>query len=116
MVNDFVTDLQNQSEPEQEDCSSGIVPASNERAESSADEQEILVPVLTSMRKLLFQNYRLTLYSYLNRSLRNGSLDSIVGFRAVNKVIDRHVCSFGNPAFWRVDRESMRSIRKHQRL
>ena len=106
MVNDFVTDLQNQSEPEQEDCSSGIVPVSNEGTESAVDEREILVPVLTSMRKLLFQNYRLTLYSYLNRSLRNGSLESIVGFRVVNKVIDRHVCSFGNPVFWRVDRET----------
>ena len=31
MVNDFVTDLQNQSEPEQEDCSSGIVPDVTER-------------------------------------------------------------------------------------
>ena len=106
MVNDFVTDLQNQSEPEQEDCSSGIVPVSNEGTESAVDEREILVPVLTSMRKLLFQNYRLTLYSYLNRSLRNGSLESIVGFRVVNKVIDRHVCSVGNPVFWRVDRET----------
>lgn len=106
MENDFVTDLQNQKEPEQEDCSSGIVPVGNEKTESPVDEQEIQVPVLTSMRKFLFQNYRLTLYSYLNRSLRNGSLESIVGFRVVNKVIDRHVCSFGNPVFWRVDRET----------
>lgn len=116
METDFVTDLQNLKEPEQEDCSSGIVPVGNEKTESPVYEQEIQVPVLTSMRKFLFQNYRLTLYSYLNRSLRNGSLESIAGFRVVNKVIDRHVCSFGNPVFWRVDRESMRSIRKHQRL
>lgn len=58
------------------------------------------------MRKFLFQNYRLTLYSYLNRGLRNGSLESIVGFRVVNKAIDRYVCNFGNPVFWRVDRET----------
>ena len=106
MENNFVTDLQDQKEPEQEDCSSGIVPVSNETAESPVNEREILVPVLTSMRKILFHNYRLMLYSYLNRSLRNGSLESIVGFRFVNKVIDRHACNFGNPTFWRVNRET----------
>ena len=89
METDFVTDLQNQREPEQEDSSSGIVPVSNETAESPVNEQEIQVPVLTSMRKFLFQNYRLTLYSYLNRSLRNGSLKSIVGFHFANKVMPK---------------------------
>jgi hypothetical protein len=49
MENDFVTDLHNQREPEQEDCSTGIVPLSNEWAESPVDEQEIIVPFLTSM-------------------------------------------------------------------
>ena len=43
MENDFVTDLYNQREPEQEDCSTGIVPVSNEWTESLVGEQKIIV-------------------------------------------------------------------------
>lgn len=106
MEKDYVTYLQHSGEPEQENCSTGIVPS--ECAESAEDSkgQEILVPVLISMSKYLFQHYRLTMYSYLNRSLKNGSLDSTVGFHVKNRIIDRHVCSFNNPTFWRVKRDT----------
>ena len=43
MENSFVTDLQNQREPKQEDCSSGIVPVRRGKVESPIDEREILV-------------------------------------------------------------------------
>ena len=70
MANDFVAGLQYGDEPEQEDCSTGIVPSDCTAASSKDSKaQEILVPVLTSMSKYLFQHYRLTLYSYLNRSI-----------------------------------------------
>lgn len=59
MEQDYVTYLQHSGEPEQEDCSTGIVPS--ECAETAEDSkgQEILVPILTSMSKYLFQHYRL---------------------------------------------------------
>ena len=99
MGNDDVMYLQHGGEPEQEDCSTGIVPSNCAEETKDNNEQKLLVPVLTSMSKYLFQYYRLTMYSYLNRSLKNGNLGSIVGFHVQNRVIDRHVCSFGNPTF-----------------
>ncbi len=108
MMNDYVAGLHDQEEPEQIDCSSGIVPAGSivEETGECKEEQEILVPVLTSMTSFFFKHYRLIMYSYLNRCLKNGTLDGTVGFHVLNKAIDRHVCSFGNPQYWRVDRET----------
>ena len=107
MEKDYVTYLQENGEPEQENCSSGLLPVDC-ATESYEDgkTQEILVPVLTSMSKYLFKNYRLTMYCFLNRSLKSGNLESIVGFRIKNRVIDRNVCSFGHPTFWRANRET----------
>ena len=108
MTNDYVAGLHDQEEPEQIDCSSGVVPAVSIAGETgeSKEEQEILVPVLTSMTSFFFKHYRLTMYSYLNRCLKNGTLEGTVGFHVLNKAIDRHVCSFGNPQYWRVDRQT----------
>lgn len=108
MTSDYVAGLHDQEEPEQIDCSSGVVPTGSITGETdeSKEEQEILVPVLTSMTSFFFKHYRLTMYSYLNRCLKNGTLDGMVGFHVLNKAIDRHVCSFGNPQYWRVDRET----------
>ena len=108
MTSDYVAGLHDQEESEQIDCSSGVVPADSIAGETgeSKEEQEILVPVLTSMTSFFFKHYRLTMYSYLNRCLKNGTLDGKVGFHVLNQAIDRHVCSFGNPQYWRVDRET----------
>ena len=51
MTNDYVAGLHDQEEPEQIDCSSGVVLTGSIARETgeSKEEQEILVPVLTSM-------------------------------------------------------------------
>lgn len=93
MTSDYVAGLHDQEEPEQIDCSSGIVPAGSIVGETGEckEEQEILVPVLTSMASFFFKRYRLTMYSYLNRCLKNGTLEGAVGFHVLNRAIDRHV-------------------------
>ncbi len=106
MADDYIANLQYCGEPEQEDCSVGIIPSDCTEAAEDSKGQVILEPVLTSMLKYLFQHYRLTLYSYLNRSLKNGNLESVVGFHVRNRVIDRQICNFSNPTFWRVSREA----------
>ena len=54
--------------------------------------------------KVLFERYRLQMYSYLNRSLHSGQLESIIGFPFANQVITRDVCAFRSVNYWRIDR------------
>ena len=64
----------------------------------------MIVPVVLSMTSYLFSHYRLQMYTYLNRSLRNGMLRRIVGFSFTNRTINREVCDFPGANFWRMDR------------
>lgn len=73
--------LKDLEEPIQEDCSSDAIPY---RTTDMEGKKKVLVPELISMTKVLFDNYRLPLYSYLNRCLRNGNL--LVFDRAVGEV------------------------------
>ena len=89
--------------PIREDCSSDAVPHG---ATDMAGKKKVLVPELLSITKVLFDNYRLPLYSYLNRCLKNGVLSSVVGCRVFNDRIRRDVCDFPRVTYWRIDRES----------
>ena len=94
----------NAQEPCQEDCSNGIIPA-EVGTETEDGKRRILVPELTSMTKFLFQQYRLFMFSFLNKCLRNGQLARIVGFRFANRILNRESCSFGSVSYWKLDRE-----------
>ena len=61
------------------------------------------VPVVQSMTRYLFAHYRLSMYSFLNNSLRSGQLEKIVGFSFTNRKINREVCTFRGVNFWRID-------------
>ena len=87
-------------QPDIENCSNGIAPQPNAAAES----RKMTVPVVVSMTKFLFDHYRLSMYSYLNNSLRSGRLESIVGFAFTNRTINREVCTFRGVNYWRMDR------------
>lgn len=89
-------------EPEVEDCSSMLAPDTTEPGEG---KKKVIVPDPVSMTKFLFSNYRLTLYTYLNKCCRNGTLANLVGARIRNKVINHEICSFPDVKFWRIDRE-----------
>ncbi len=93
--------------PDTEDCSTDTLPLSAGQANG---KRKILVPELTSMTKYLFDptlgDQRLTLYSYLNKLLRNDRLSSIVGYKVMNRVINREACSFTGVSFWKIDREN----------
>ncbi len=99
--------------PESEDCSSSEVPPLKV---SKENPKSILLPDLVSMWKYLltrkFANQRLNLYSYLNRILRNGRLSSIVGFRVLNRTINKAACNLANATFWKDDRERFLSMVK----
>lgn len=88
-------------QPDVEDCSNGTIP---DKAEPMEGKKKILVPVLTTMSKYLFDHYRLTMYTYVNRLLRDGRLSQIVGARVLNRVINKEVLSFPRVSFWRIDR------------
>lgn len=68
--------------PIQEDCASEFVPPGTTDMEG---KKKVLVPGLITMTKYLFGNYRLPMYSYINRCLRNGELSWIVGFKPLNE-------------------------------
>ena len=89
--------------PIQEDCSSDIVPAGTKDMEG---KKKVLVPELITMTKVLFDRYRLAMYSYLNRCLRNGTLASMVGSRVTTRIINHTICSFPGVTYWRIDREN----------
>ncbi len=65
-------------QPEAEECGNGAIPY---KAEPMDGQKTVLVPVLMTMNKYLFDNYRLPMYSYMNRLLRKGTLSEIVGAR-----------------------------------
>lgn len=90
--------------PVEADCSSDLVPA----VDKKTTKVKVLADGIT-MTKYLFDHYRLSLYSFLNRSLRDGSLSSAVGFHVMNRVINREVCNFpmGGVSFWKIDRKNI---------
>ena len=90
-------------QPDQEDCSIDIAP---ETSKTKNGKRKVVVPEVISMTKYLFDNYRLSMYSYLNRCLRNGTLSDTIGARILNKVINRETLSFPHVTFWKIDREN----------
>lgn len=93
---------QPECEPLELDCSSDLVPAhSGHKATVMADGN--------TMTRYLFDHYRLAMYSYLNRALRDGTLSGMVGFKILEKVINRNVCQFpmGGVSFWKIDRKNI---------
>ena len=91
------------AQPEVENCSNGIAPQPNTLAGGA---RKMKVPVVQSMTRYLFAHYRLSMYSFLNNSLRSGQLEKIVGFSFTNRKINREVCTFRGVNFWRIDRRN----------
>ena len=69
------------AQPDMENCSNGIAPQPNTLTEGA---QKMKVPIVRSMTKYLFDHYRLSMYSYLNNSLRRSQLERLVGFSFMN--------------------------------
>ena len=83
-----------------ENCSSSMA------ADKANSEglKEVTVPVVTSMTKYLFEHYRLDLYTFLNRQLRDGSLEKEIGSPIRCRNINKHICSFTDVSYWRINR------------
>ena len=89
------------AQPDMENCSHGLAPQPSVTADGV---RRMKVPVVQSMTKYLFDHYRLTMFEYLNKSLRRGQLGRLVGFSFMNRKIDREVCTFRSVNYWRIDR------------
>ena len=89
------------AQPDMENCSNGLAPQPNAAADGV---RRMKVPVVQTMTKYLFDHYRLTMYAYLNKSLRRGQLGRLVGFSFTNRTINRDVCTFRSVNYWRIDR------------
>ena len=84
------------------DCSDDSVPSD---VTDVKGKKKIQVPQLTSMTKVLFDKYRLLLYSYLNRCRRDGTIKRLIGCNILNATINREVVKFPAVSYWRIDRE-----------
>ena len=87
--------------PVQEDCSNDTVPAGTTNMEG---KKKVLVPELITMTKVLFDRYRLDMYTYLNNCLHTGGLAAIVGKPIKTRVINHEICTFPGVTYWRIDR------------
>ena len=86
-------------EPYDVDCSDDRVPA-------LLGQRKAVIAKLLSMTKVLFRDYRLDLYSFLNRCLRDGRLNELVGTKVLDRVISAEICDFKHVDYWRIDREN----------
>lgn len=89
--------------PEVEDCSSSVIP---DVVETEEGTRKVIVSDPVSMTKYLFDNYRLSLYSYLNKCRRDGTLSKMIGMEVLNKVFNREAVNFTEVKYWRIDREN----------
>ena len=96
---DFTISLWPLQEPDDVDCSDDRVPA-------LLGQRKAVIAKLLSMTKVLFRDYRLDLYSFLNRCLRDGRLNELVGTRVLDRVISAEICDFKHVDYWRIDREN----------
>lgn len=69
-------------------------------------EKKLLLPDVISMTKYFCDNYRLSMFSYLNRCLKDGSLEQIIKFPFRDTLLNKHSCEFQEFSYWRTDRES----------
>lgn len=99
----YPVQLKDPEVPIQEDCTSDVLPEGTTNMEG---KKKVLVPELITMTKYLFDNYRLSMYSYLNRCLRSGELSRIVGFSPLNRVFNKDSVSFSHVSYWKIDREN----------
>ena len=91
---------------EAEDCSSSVIPHLENSGNLENGKKKVIVSDPVSMKKYLFDNYRLSMYTFLNKCRRNGTISNIIGQRVLNSVFNRDAVKFTDVTFWRIDREN----------
>ena len=99
--------------PETEDCSSSVIARSIENSTDNyttedvpKGKRKVKVSDPVSMKKYLFDNYRVAMYTFLNKCRRNGTISNMIGQRVLNGVFDHKVVDLKDITFWRIDREN----------
>ena len=94
--------------PEVEDCLAdsipyGTKPKKGTRTIKTAD----LVSMWQFMLTRRYANRRRDFYYYLTNELDSGRLSQTVGFRVLNRVINREACELVSVDLWKIDRENL---------
>lgn len=98
--------------PEAEDCSSSVIARSIEdNTEDNTEavpkgKKKVRVSDPVSMKKFMFDKYRLQMYTFLNKCRRNGTISNMIDQRVLNGVFDHKVVDLKDITFWRIDREN----------
>ncbi len=112
MNEDCSTEVPSTEKPytKEQETSCSRIPHVEEHDALSDEKHEVLIPILNSMTKVLFDRYRLHMYTYLNRLLYNGTLSCLVGRKVLNDRIRANVCNFKNVSYWRINRENFYAV------
>jgi len=82
-----------------ENCLDGTPPGTEE----TRSAKKIVLPVVTTMTKLLFDRYRKAMFSYLEELIRYGVLEELVGYPILTRRFNKSNCEFSDTTFWRVN-------------
>nr|MCR5011972.1 hypothetical protein [Lachnospiraceae bacterium] len=91
--------------PDDIDGQSGDGKADGSDADGSDGKKTVIVGEYITMTKVLFEKFRLEMYTFLNRELRNDRLKYFAGFRPAEKSINHEICEFGAVTYWYKNRE-----------
>lgn len=97
---------------EAEDCSNSVIPRGIDNITEDNTEyvpkgkRKVRVSDPVSMKKFMFDKYRLQMYTFLNKCRRNGTISNMIGQMVLNRVFDHEVVEFKDITFWRIDREN----------
>lgn len=81
-------------------------PLGKEAGTTAAQEEKLLFPDVISMTKYFCDHYRLSMFSYLNSCLRDGSLAKTTGFLFHDKRLNKNSCEFLEFTYWRTERDT----------
>ena len=97
--------------PVEDDCSCSFIARSIEENKDTTNDvpkgkRKVTVSDPVSMNKYLFDNYRVAMYTFLNKCRRNGTISNMIGQRVLNGVFNHEVVNLKDITFWRIDREN----------
>ena len=97
--------------PVEDDCSCSFIARSIEENKDTTNDvpkgkRKVKVSDPVSMKKYLFDNYRVAMYTFLNRCRRNSTISNMIGQRVLNGMFNHEVVNLKDITFWRIDREN----------
>ena len=90
--------------PVEDDCSCSFIARSIEENKDTTNDvpkgkRKVTVSDPVSMKKYLFDNYRVAMYTFLNKCRRNGTISNTIGQRVLNGVFNHEVVNLKDITF-----------------